>query len=171
MAEKKKSNLFTIILLVILTIVFIIFNLDDNSSKNYNNSNGNSKTYIEGEGTISDCYIAIKDYSITTNYNEEPILLVKYSFNNIDDVAKTFSSVIDDTAYQNGVEIISPISTYGIENYNWRDKTKSIQPGATFEFNVAYELKDTNSDVTIELLPIIHNKYSTKISKTFSLNK
>ena len=62
-----------------------------------------------------------------------------------------------------------PISTYGIENYNWEDKTKEVQRGVNFEFKLAFEIEDLSSPVNVEITPYVSSKNSPKIVKTINL--
>lgn len=126
---------------------------EDNNSKNNN--------------AIGDYIVNINDYEITYDYSGAPIILVSFTFANNDDEDAAFGYVLDAQAYQNDIEIIQPISTYGINNLDWKDETRYIKPGQDFTFNIGYELSDTTSDVTVEVTKIWASKYSKKISKTF----
>ena len=63
--------------------------------------------------------------------------MVKVAFTNNNEESKAFSYNIEAKAFQNGVEISTPISSYGIDNYDWQDKSKEVQSGVTYEFNLA----------------------------------
>ena len=184
---KDQRNFFLkhkVLIFILAIIVFgIIISIEDNkiTTETSNNTFKNKIVTSEdpqeknkrndGEGDIEDYHIKIKDYKITSNYSGDPILLVKIAFTNNNDEAKAFSYTIEDKAFQNNVEIKTPISTYGIKKYDWKDKTKEIKKGVTYEFNLAYELSDKKSDVTVELAPLFNTKYSTKIIKIFKIKK
>ena len=153
-------------ILIFIIIVGIAANRNDvNKTTIAEETITNTQQKTENEsnkGTIGNCYLEIGDFSITQDYSGNPILLVEISFTNNNDESKSFFSTIKDIAYQDGIEIKSPISTYGINNYDWQDKTKEIQKGTTFKFNLAYELSNKTSDAVIELTSYLNTKYNTK---------
>lgn len=128
-----------------------------------------SNTASEGEGEIGKYYVKIGNHEITKGYNGSSILLVTVAFTNNNDEAKAFLYNLECKAYQNGVELTTPISSYGINNYNWEDKSKEVQSGVTYEFNLAFEVSDTTQPVNIEISPSFSSKYSQKVTKTLEL--
>lgn len=132
------------------------------------NSVQNSQELIE-EGDIGNYHVKIVGNKVTKDYSGNPILLVTVNFTNNSDEAKSFLYNLDCKAYQNGVELTSPISSYGINEYNWEDKSKEIKSGVSYEFNLAFELSDTTTDVEVEITTPILSKYSSKVIKTINL--
>ena len=122
-----------------------------------------------GEGDVGKYHVAIKDYSITYNNSNEAVLLVKIAFTNNNKEEKAFTYNLDAKAYQNGVELTTPISSYGIDGLDWNDKSKNIKPGVTYEFNMGYYLEDKNSDVEIEIIPYWGSTNSQKVTKTLHI--
>lgn len=169
---KRSIKFISVIAIIILLVVTLTgctaTETDSNGTVVKSNATNNSNIQEE-EGDIGEYHVKIGEYEITKDYSGDPILLVKISFTNNDDEAKAFYTSISNKAYQNDVEIKSPISTYGINNYDWSDSTKEIKPGTTYEFNVAYELSDKKSDVTIELSPFFSLKNSKKVVKTIKI--
>ena len=174
------------IVLAMIGILLGIFGTDTGNTDLNNNVNSKSdtnnatiiqsnaisnKARQEGEGSIGNYYVKIEDYELTKDYSGDPILLVKIAFSNNSNETKAFQYNIEAKAFQNGVEIQSPISTYGIKNYDWRDKSNEIKPGVTYEFNLAFKLKNEQSDVTIELTPYLSSKNQNVVSKTFKILK
>ena len=129
----------------------------------------NSEENIEGKGTIRDFGVEIKDYTITSNSRDEKVLLVKIAFTNNDNEPKAFNYNLDCKAYQNGIELKTPFSSYDIDGLDWEDKTKKIKPGVTYEFNMGYCLDNETSDVEVEISPTFFSKYSQKVKKTFKI--
>lgn len=185
---KENKIVFSIIgiVLAISGILLGLFGTD--TSNTATNSNVNNKSNVtnttvtqsnavenetrqEGEGSIGDYYVRIEECEVTKDYSGDPILLVKIAFTNNSNESKAFLYNVEAKAFQSGVEIQSPISTYGINNYDWKDKSNEIKPGVTYEFNLAFELKDKQSDVTVELTPYWSSNNSAVVSKTFKIAK
>ena len=119
----------------------------------------------DSEGYLGDIYIKIDSFRITESFNDK-LIIVKYIFTNNSEESTSFSYSVSDTAYQNGIGLDEAYFVSGSANYSSENQSVKIQPGITLEVEVAYELKDENSDVFIEL-----SKYSgRKITKTFTLN-
>lgn len=168
------------IIIILLVIIVAVSGGDDSNNNNTIDTSStnpvqsdavskNKDTNIVGEGTIGKYYVKIGDHQVTKDYSGKSILLVTIAFTNNNDTAKAFMYNLDCKAYQNGVELTSPISTYGINNYNWEDKTKEIQPGVTYEFNLAFEMSDTSQPVDLEITPAFSSKYSQKVTQTIEL--
>lgn len=124
-----------------------------------------------GEGDIGNYHVAIKDYSITYDSSSDAILLVKIAFTNNDDEEQSFAYTLDASAYQNGVELTTPISSYGIDGLDWSKKSKNIKPGVTYEFNIGFYLDDKNEDVEVEIEPYWSFTNGEKVTKILKLKK
>ncbi len=166
----KKWWFWCLIFLVILFFVGYGAFVNDMSSDENLIKDIEEKYLQSDKGEINNCYIEIGDYAITNDYSGNPILLVKVSFTNNNEESKAFSSIINSKAFQDGIEIEPPISTYGINDYNWQDKSKEVQKGIKFEFNLAFKLSNTTSDVIVELSQLLNSSNSKKITKTFKMN-
>lgn len=156
---------FITFLLILCLIGFISAMTGNNNTQNKKDSSNTMET----EGEINNYYVKIGEATITNDGLGKNILLLNISFTNNNDEAKAFMYNLDCKMYQNGVELKMPISTYGIENYNWEDKTKEIQSGVNFEFKLAFEIEDLSSPVNVEITPYVSSKNSPKIVKTINL--
>ncbi len=107
-------------------------------------------------GTIGDYIVTIKNTKITKNkYDGADIIIVTYAFTNNSDKSASFSWAIDDTLFQNGVEIPSIYSNWGLQNeYNVDNAGKEIKPGVTLDIDCAYELNDTKTNIDVEIKEI-----------------
>lgn len=180
--NKKQNNklydnwwFWIIIIIIIITVMSIatynskVNNGRENVNIYSNKTNTNEDRQVEGEGNIGKSFIKILDYKVVSDYGDKSILLVKISYTNNNDEARSFSYNLDCKAYQNGIELSTPISSYGIEELDWKDKNKEIKQGVTYEFNFGFYLDSPNGDVEVEVLPHISNKYSEKVTKTVKL--
>lgn len=175
-----KHKGFTAILVLIILVIIAGATGGNNSTNQTEEKNNtvpvqsdavveNQDTNDVGEGTIGKYYVKIGNHEVTKDSSGKSILLVTMAFTNNDNTPKAFMYNLDCKAYQNGVELTTPISSYGISNYDWEDKTKEIQSGVTYEFNLAFEISDTTQPVSLEVTPIFSSKYSQKVSQTIEL--
>lgn len=123
----------------------------------------------DGDGNIGKYHITIKDYNITYDNSNKAVLLVKFAFTNNDKEEKSFTYNLSAKAYQNGVELTTPISSYGIDELDWNDKTRKIKPGVTYEFNMGYYIEDEETDVEIEVEPYWGSSDDSKVTKILQL--
>jgi len=110
----------------LIIIIVVIGVCGTNSKKNISTSiqssniiNGKNENNIKKdeseEGYIGQYYIKIKEHSIVYDTQNKPVLLVKLAYTNNNSEAKAFVYTLDAKAYQNGVELSTPIASYGIE--------------------------------------------------------
>lgn len=158
--KKKKMPVWCILLIIFVSLFFLGFLLsDDNDTESNVEKNPNQ---------IGNYIVTIDKYKITKDYDNQPIILVTYSFTNKSDSNTSFDSQFEDKAYQNGIEITEPISTYGIKDLDWEDEIKEIEPNKTFTFNIAYQLKNTTDEVKIKVEPNFSFD-DVAITKTFKI--
>lgn len=102
-------------------------------------------------GDIGKYNVTIKDSKVVRN-NDEDILIVTYTFKNNSDDSKAFIYAVTDKLFQNGVELGTVYTSFGIEDeYDFDNKSKEIKPGVSLDVQAAYELNDTTSDVEVEI--------------------
>jgi hypothetical protein len=155
--SRLKGCFISIVVCVLAILVFrsCIMGMEES---NNNDPKGNVGNYI----------IKIDSFRITENYGD-PIIIVKYSFTNLSEEADSFLYSISAEAYQNGVELDTPISVDSAANYSFENKNAKIEPGITIDVEVAYELKDLNADVKV-VVKERFDKGGNQITKTFSLD-
>lgn len=162
---KKVSLLFAALLIAL----FAIFAL----------GSGEDKTVDQGSDTIASESEAsnIGKYSVTIDscrlaedYTGAPVVIVKYTFKNVnDDEPTAFYTAFDDKVYQNGVSLNGAYVLDDSANYSADNQTKSIKKGASLEVEVAYTLNDSTTDIEVEIGELFSYD-KTKITKTFSIN-
>lgn len=143
-------------------------NNDTNSTQNADSNINIEESKVEGKGKIANYEVEIKEHRITYNYSGKSILLVKLAFTNNNDEEKTFAYNLECKAYQSGIELTTPLSSYGIEGLDWQEKSKNVKSGITYEFNYGFEIDDLKTPVQIEVVPFSSNKYNQKITKTIN---
>lgn len=183
--RKKKKKTGRIILVVIVAIFVLFWLIGTLGSKSTSSTDTNSPvTEASGNseisaqnventaGEIGDYIVTIKEAKVVENtYDSSDILVVTYSFTNNSKDAKAFIYAVSDTLFQNGVEIQSVLTKFGIEDeYDFDNKSKEIQPGITLDVQCAYELADTTSDVDVEITEWI-SFTDEKLTYTINLNE
>ena len=162
MKEQKKKARKTrwIIFGVIVGILFFIFVIGAASSSDSENTSNNNAT---ANGTIGSgetttqknnagsYNVELKNAKLATDVSDDKIVVVTYSFTNNSDSAVAFNTVIDDKAFQDGVELGVVWTSYGVDGLDYQTGRREIKPGVTFDVTCAYELNNDSSDVEIEL--------------------
>ena len=159
----KKLNLLLVALLIAAFAVFAL-------------GSGESTPKDQGGDTVANDQLG--DYSLkidscrtAKDLEGNPIVIVKYIFENVnDDDAVSFSAAFDDEVYQNGVGLNESWFVDESANYDMENRNKEIKKGATIEVEIAYELNDTTTDIEVEVSELFSFD-DTTITKTFSLSE
>ena len=159
----KKLNLLLVALLIAAFAVFAL-------------GSGESTPKDQGGDTVANDQLG--DYSLkidscrtAKDLEGNPIVIVKYIFENVnDDDAVSFSAAFDDEFYQNGVGLNESWFVDESANYDMENRNKEIKKGATIEVEIAYELNDTTTDIEVEVSELFSFD-DTTITKTFSLSE
>lgn len=127
---------------------------------------------VEGEvnnETIGDYSVVIDSCRLAKDFEDKPVVIVKYIFtNNNNDDATAFYGAFEDKVYQDGVGLNNAYILRDSANYDSENQTKAIKKGASLEVEVAYELNDTETDIEVEVKEFI-SLNDKVISKTFSI--
>lgn len=154
---KKVLCLFLVLL---LTLCALCSCLDTDAGNQGSDGAGDSTTLGDYSVVIDSCRLA-------TDYEDKPIVIVKFIFtNNGDDLASFLS--LDYHAFQNGVSLNPCYLADDSANYSTENQYKELKKGASLEVEVAYRLNDTTTDVEIEVSEFISFS-DKKITKTFSI--
>lgn len=154
--KKKKHGCLISVLVVIGIFVILMFaGVNDESASTNDTSDTNGAVVAEKSspeaGKIGDYMVTIKESKIVEN-GEKNILVVTYSFTNDSDDSQAFMYAITDKLFQNGVELGTVYSSWGMEEeYNFDNKSKEIKPGITLDVQCAYELNDLTTNVEVEI--------------------
>lgn len=116
-------------------------------------------------GIIDNYAISILDASTTTDYEGKPAIIINFDYQNNSNNNAMFAASVLCQAYQDGVSLSPAIIING--QYDSESSIKSLQPGAELKVQSAYTLTNTESPVTVEIIPII-NLSGQKLTKTFA---
>ncbi len=104
-------------------------------------------------GTSPSFYIEVKSARLEKTVEGVGAVIVKFAITNIGDTARSLNYDSDLTVYQNGISLEDawssdlPAGDPYEDGCDWND----VRPGATYEFEMAYILRDNTSDVEVEI--------------------
>ena len=123
--------------------------------------------FDDADNNVGKYYVEIKDARLTESIFGKPAIIVTYSFTNNSSEAESFFFAVEKNVFQNGIALGKAAHMADGEDYGDKD-TADVQPGATVDIEIGYELYDTESDVVVEVTEKSHFK-NDKITKTFSI--
>ena len=140
-------TLFALLLLTLCSCVDTGNTQDQGSGSASSNSSSNSK--------LGDYDVIIESCRLATDYEGEPIVIVKYKFTNNGDEPACFAWSLEYDAFQDGVGLNECYFADDSANYSSDNQTKEIKRGSSLSVEVAYELNDSTTDVEIEVSELI----------------
>lgn len=121
------------------------------------------------QGNLGKYAVEILGCRLVVDYEGKPVVIVKYSFENVSDSeAVAFIWKVSDKVYQNGMQLENAYFLDESADYDSEKKSTEIQKGTKIEVEVAYVLKDTTSDINVEVSRSI-SLDDTVIKKTLSI--
>ena len=127
-----------------------------------------SCTQIDDPQSLENCSVVIEEFRLSTDFLGRSFIVVKYAFTNKSDEPASFSGMINDYAFQNGIRLSSSLTPIAVEDFSIENQFKEIKKGTTISVEVAYELEDNISDVEIEISERL-SRNNKKITKNFSI--
>ena len=174
-AEKKKKKKKKWIIIAVVAVVIILIAViasggsDDSSSEDSNASAVTSAVSAESEekanDTIGDYKCVVKGAKLCKDLTGKDAVLITYEFTNNSDSAVSFDVALDARAYQDGVGLETAILD---EDTDYLDV--DIKPGVTKEVKKAYNLRDTSTEIEIEVSELISFS-NDKIVTTVEIDK
>ena len=174
-AEKKKKkkkkwiNIAVVAVVIILIAVIASGGSDDSSSEDSNASAVTSAVSAESEekanDTVGDFKCVVKGAKLCKDLTGKDAVLITYEFTNNSDSAVSFDVALDARAYQDGVGLETAILD---EDTDYLDV--DIKPGVTKEVKKAYNLRDTSTEIEIEVSELISFS-DDKIVTTVEIDK
>lgn len=174
-AEKKKKKKKKWIIIAVVAVVIILIAViasggsDDSSSEDSNASAGTSAVSAESEekanDTVGDYKCVVKGAKLCKDWSGKDAVLITYEFTNNSDSAVSFDVALDARAYQDGVGLETAILD---EDTDYLDV--DIKPGVTKEVKKAYNLRDTSTEIEIEVSELISFS-DDKIVTTVEIDK
>ena len=170
--HNKKATRKTIIIIVSIFIIFTFFAIigasDDDTPTNSSNTVANASDDAENKSLIDNKYeLKLLDSSVVKDYDERKVLVVTFDFSNLTDEATSFSYSLAAKAFDDGVELDTPISMYGIDGYDFHNNDLDIKPGKSIQVQKAYYLNSDTKEVEIEISPWI--SFNDEVYKTFKI--
>lgn len=114
------------------------------------------------DNTVGDYTCVVKGAEVCKDWEDKDAVLITYEFTNNSDSAISFDVALDARAYQGGI---------GLETAILDDDTDildvDIKPGVTKEVKKAYVLRDTSTEIEIEISELISfsdDKIITKVT-------
>ena len=174
-AEKKKKKKKKWIIIAVVAVVIILIAViasggsDDSSSEDSNASAVTSTVSAESEekanDTVGDFKCVVKGAKLCKDWTGKDAVLITYEFTNNSDSAVSFDVALDARAYQDGVGLETAILD---EDTDYLDV--DIKPGVTKEVKKAYNLRDTSTEIEIEVSELISFS-DDKIVTTVEIDK
>ena len=163
------KKIVSLLLAILLIATFGAFALGSGESdEKADQGSGAAEGEVNNE-TIGDYSVVIDSCRLAKDFEDKPVVIVKYIFtNNNNDDATAFYVAFEDKVYQDGVGLNNAYILKDSANYDSENQTKAIKKGASIEVEVAYELNDTETDIEVEVKEFI-NLNDKVISKTFSI--
>ena len=157
---KKLISILCIISILITFSLFALASSESDTVEDQGSGSASTKSNIDDQNdgkvesnanNVGDYKIEILDCRLATDYQGNPIVIVKYSFTNNNKDAIAFYLAVDTCVYQNGVGLNKCYMANESANYSDDNQSKQIKTGATIEVEVAYELNDTTTDIEVEV--------------------
>lgn len=107
---------------------------------------GNESSILTGD-TIGDYGCVVKEAKLCTDYDGKDAVLITYEFTNNSSEAASFDIALYDTVYQDGIGL----ETAFLADEETDSFDVQIKPGATKDVKKAYLLRDTTTDLEVEI--------------------
>lgn len=165
--ENTMKKAITFITLFALILVTLCSCVDTDTTQDQ--GSGSASSNNSSNSTLGDYNVVIESCRLATDYEGEPIVIVKYKFTNNGDEPACFAWSLEYDAFQDGVGLNECYFADDSANYSSDNQTKEIKRGASLSVEVAYKLNDSTTDVEIEVSELISFS-NKKITKTFSID-
>lgn len=161
---KKALTFITLLVLLLVTLCSCV-----DTGNTQDQGNGSASSNSSSKSNLGYYNVIIESCRLATDYEGEPIVIVKYKFTNNGEEAACFAWSLEYDAFQDGVGLNECYFADDSANYSSDNQTKEIKKGASLSVEVAYELNDSTTDVEIEVSELISFS-DKKITKTFSID-
>ena len=165
--ENTMKKAITFITLFALILVTLCSCVDTDTTQDQ--GSGSASSNNSSNSTLGDYNVVIESCRLATDYEGEPIVIVKYKFTNNGDEPACFAWSLEYDAFQDGVGLNECYFADDSANYSSDNQTKEIKRGTSLSVEVAYELNDSTTDVEIEVSELVSFS-NKKITKTFSID-
>lgn len=122
------------------------------------------------DAAYNECFIRFEEANITYDYNDEPAILVEMTFRNESDEARSCSFTFSADAYQDGVECDTAFLWGDIaDKYDTGTGITDIKPGVEITVYKTYKLRNTESDVVIEVTGLYDFSDTILFTQTYTV--
>ena len=163
-SKKKKLIIFGVIAAIIIIGIAAMSGDGDSGEKEPNSLNASGGISTDSN-TVGNYGCVVKEAKLCKDYAGKDAVLITYKFTNNGSEAISFDIALDDNVYQDGVGLERAYLDEDTDDFD-----VSIKPGVTKEVRKAYLLRDTTTDLEVEIsewLSFSNDKIVTnvKISK------
>lgn len=123
-----------------------------NITENKTTKEVTTKKQEKGVYTLGNVELKFKSSKVVKEeYGDDYYLIVNFEYTNNSTVTQAFEDCVTLKAFQSGVELQTPISTYGIPDYDFHYSEKEVKPGVTLTVQEAFRLDDRKNAVSVEI--------------------
>lgn len=163
------KKLTSMLIAILLLATFGLFALGSGSSEGGTEDQGSGSASTEtAKANLGDCNVEIKSCRLAEDYSGKKVVIVTYGFTNYADDPASFSVAVEDTVFQDGIGLNEAYMLSDNANYSADNQLKEIKKEATLDVEVAYELNDETTDITVEVSEWLSLSDKT-ITKTFTI--
>lgn len=172
--EKKKKKKKRLIIIAVIAVIIIIIGVISSAGGGNDNTEGtpSSNSSVEADATeasgntVGDYGCVVKPAKITKNWEGKDTVLLTYEFTNNSSSPASFDVALIDRVYQDGIGLETTILSDDDTDY----LDVQIKPGVSKEVKKAYILRDTSTDLEVEVEELISFS-DDKIVTTVKLEK
>lgn len=168
--KKKKRLIIIAVIVAVLIIVAVIGSAGGSDEKNTNTPSTNSSVEADktevSNNTIGDYGCVVKSAKLTKNWEGKDTVLLTYEFTNNSSNPASFDIALIDHVYQAGIGLETTFLSDDDTDY----LDVQIKPGVSKDVRKAYVLRDTSTDLEVEIEELISFS-DDKIVTTVKLEK
>lgn len=171
--KKKKSKKWLIFVIIAVVIIIIIAAASGSGSDDATSTTTKQSAALEAEkgstdeNTLGDYKCVVKGAKLTKDYLGKDAVIITYEFTNNSDSPASFDVALDDNVYQDGIGLETGILG-GDADQDLFDV--EIKTGVTKEVKKVYVLRDTTTDLDIEVSELL-SWDDAKITTTVKIEK
>lgn len=168
--KKKKKRLIIIAIIVVIIIAIGILGSTGSSEETQNTAATNSSieadTTEKSSNQVGNYGCVVKSAKLTKNWEGADTVLITYEFTNNSNNPTSFDVALMDHIYQDGIGL----ETTFLDDEETDFLDVEIKPGASKDVKKAYKLRDTSTDLEIEIEEFLSYN-DDKIVTTVTLQK
>lgn len=151
--KKKKKKKWIIIAIVAIVVILLVAITSGGSEDSDNQSAGtdssssvSAQSDEKPEGTIGDYVCTVKEAKLCKDYMGKNAVMITYNFTNNSSDSISFDTALEDKVYQDGIALEIAILDDDTDIFD-----VDIKPGITKEVKKAYVLRDTKTQLEVEI--------------------